>query len=233
MSVHGQREKENREIDTLEALLRRRHSCRAFRPDAIPDATIEHIVATAGRVPSWCNAQPWAVHVTRPPETDRLRDALSTEAQNAAARPDIPFPEQYTGRYKQRRSDCGWALYAAVGVEKGDREGSAQQMMQNFRLFGAPHFALITTEADLGAYGVLDCGAFVTAFTLAAEALGVASIPQAAVAAYAPFLRRWFDLPDARQVVCGISFGHADASHPANSFRTTRAPLGETLTWRG
>lgn len=221
------------DIDTLDALLRRRHSCRAFRPDPLPDATIARIVETAGRVPSWCNAQPWEVDVTRPPETARLRDALFAHAGTAPAQPDIPFPVRYAGVYKQRRSACGWALYDAVGVKKGDRAASAHQMRENFRLFGAPHFALVTTETDLGAYGVLDCGAFVTAFTLAAEALGVASIPQAAVAAHAPFLRDWFALPDSRQVVCGISFGRADRDHPANAFRTSRAPLGEILRWHG
>ncbi len=220
------------DLDALDALLRRRHSCRAFLPDPIPEETIARIVETAQRVPSWCNAQPWQVTVTRGAETDRLRDALLAEAASAAARPDIPFPTRYEGVYKSRRSTCGWALYEAVGVEKGDRAGSARQMMENFRLFGAPHFALITTEAELGPYGVLDCGAFITAFTLAAEALDVASIPQAAVAAYAPFLRTWFDLPESRQVVCGISFGRRDEAHPANAFRTERAPLDEVLTFK-
>lgn len=220
------------EIDTLEALLHRRHSCRGFRPDPVPDATIARIVTAAGRVPSWCNAQPWHLHVTRAEETDRLRDALYDHAQAGTHHPDIPFPAAYTGTYKDRRSVCGWALYAAVGVEKGDRAASTQQMMENFRLFGAPHLALVTTEADLGPYGVLDCGAYVTAFTLAAEALGVASIPQAALASHAPFLRDWFGLPETRHVVCGISFGLADRDHPANQFRTERAPLDEILTLR-
>ena len=220
------------DIDGFEALLARRHSCRAFRPDAVPDADIERIVAAAGRVPSWCNAQPWHVAVTRKPETDRLRGDLYALAAQGGHAPDIPFPDAYTGIYKQRRSVCGWALYKAVGVEKGDRDGSGRQMMENFRLFGAPHLALVTTPADLGAYDVLDCGAFVTAFTLAAEAMGVASIPQAALASHSGFLRDWFGLAGDRQMVCGISFGYRDAAHPANRFRTERAPLDEILDWR-
>jgi len=220
------------EFETLDALLKRRHSCRAFLPDPVADAAINQIVSTAGRVPSWCNAQPWQVVVTRAAETDRLRDALFAEAAKGTHQPDIAFPERYSGIYKERRSTCGWALYDAVGVTKGDRDASARQMMQNFRLFGAPHLALITTEAELGPYGVLDCGAFVTGFTLAAQALGIASIPQAALAALSPFLRDWFDLPENRQIVCGISFGYEDADHPANAFRTDRAPLDETLSWK-
>jgi nitroreductase len=59
----------------------------------------------------------------------------------------------------------------------------------------------------------------------------VASIAQAALAHRAAFLRRWFGIPDERQVVCGVSFGYADARHPANRFRTTRAPLAEVVQW--
>ena len=219
-------------IETLDSLLRSRHSCRAFRPDPIPVEIIERIVTTAGRVPSWCNAQPWHVHVTQPEETDRLRAALYDHAQSAAHAPDIAFPSQYTGPYKARRSECGWALYDSLGIQKGDRAASTAQMMENFRFFGAPHMALITTEADLGAYGLLDCGAFVTAFTLAAQALDVATIPQAAIASYSGFIRDWFDLRDNRQTVCAISFGRADPDHPANTFRTTRAEPAEILNIR-
>ncbi|MCG6902930.1 MAG: nitroreductase [Rhodobacter sp.] len=221
------------QIETLAALLHARHSCRAYLPDPLPDPLIEQIVTTAQAVPSWCNAQPWQVIVTRAAETDRLRDALFRHAESGDHAPDIAFPTRYCGAYRDRRRTCGWALYEAVSIEKGDRAASGAQMMENFRFFGAPHFALITTEADLGPYGVLDCGAFVTAFTLAAQALGVASIPQAAIAGFSPFLHDWFDLPKTRNVVCGISFGLGDRDHPANAFRTDRAPLAEVLTWAG
>jgi len=40
----------------------------------------------------------------------------------------------------------------------GDREASKRQTLENFRMFGAPHVAIITTERKLGTYGVLDCG---------------------------------------------------------------------------
>ena len=106
-------------------------------------------------------------------------------------------------------------------------------MLENFRFFGAPHVAALTSEAELGPYGLVDCGGFLTALTLAAAERGVATIPQAALASYAPFLHRFFDLPGSRTVVCAISMGRADDSHPANSFRTTRAGLSETQRWQG
>ena len=103
--------------------------------------------------------------------------------------------------------------------------------MENFRFFGAPHVAVVTTDQALGVYGAIDCGAYVGQFVLAARSLGIASIPQAALAAYPDFWREQLDLPAERRVVCGISFGFEDPGHSANSFRTERAEAGEAMRW--
>ncbi|WP_405498875.1 nitroreductase [Nocardia sp. NBC_00511] len=216
----------------LESLLADRHTCRAFRPDPVPHATIEQILRVAQLTPSWCNTQPWQLHVTAEPDaTDRFRKALLDYASSAAPESDIPFPAAYTGVFRDRRKECGAALYTAVGVPRGDHAGSLRQMLRNFELFDAPHVAIVTTESDLGPYGAVDCGLYLTSFLLAAQSLGVATAPQAALATYSPFIREWFDIPAERQVVAGISFGYSDEDHAANSFRTTRADLGSVVHW--
>ena len=219
------------EFETLDAVLGARFSCRAFQDRAVPKDVITQIVTSAQKVPSWCNSQPWHLTVTSGHSTEKLRTAMMDAAQTAPHAPDIAFPEKYVGVYKERRSTCGWQLYDAVGVKKGDRAGSAAQMMQNFSFFGAPHVAIVTTPAELGAYGVLDCGAFVTAFTLVAQSLGVATVPQAAIAGYAPQVRAALGLEAGRQVLCAISFGYADMTNPANQFRTGRADAEEVISW--
>ena len=219
-------------IADLETLLKARWSCRAFLPDPVATADIERIVAAAQAVPSWNNTQPWQLIVTEAAETDRLREALYAHAQHAAPAPDLDWPEGYPGILGERRRTCGWQLYGALGIEKGDRAASGRQMMENFRFFGAPHLALVTTPRVLGSYGALDAGGFVTAFCLAAQAMQVATIVQAAVSAHAPFLRDWFDLPEDQIILCGISFGRADLSHPANSYRTKRASPADVIAWR-
>ncbi|QLY29996.1 nitroreductase [Nocardia huaxiensis] len=216
----------------LEALLADRYTCRTFRPDAVPQETIESMLRLAQRTPSWCNTQPWHLTVTADPAaTARFRKALLSHIEGTAADPDIPFPAAYTGIYRDRRKECGAALYTAVGVPKGDHAGSLRQMLRNFELFDAPHVAILTTEADLGTYGAVDCGLYLQSFLLSAQSLGVATAPQAALATYSPFLHDHFAIPANRQVVAGISFGYPDSAHPSNSFRTTRAPLDEAITW--
>jgi nitroreductase len=217
--------------DALLALLNSRHSCRAFRPDPVPHHLIEQIVSAAGRVPSWCNAQPWQVVITSGAATEKFRTALMETAKTAPPEPDMDWPQRYSGVYQSRRRACGFQLYDAVGISKTDRSATTAQMMENYRLFGAPHVAIVTSDADLGPYGAMDTGGFVATFTLAAEALGVASIPQAAVAAFGPMVRAHFDIPNNRRILCAISFGFEDTDHPANSFRTSRAPLNEVIDW--
>jgi hypothetical protein len=63
----------------------------------------------------------------------------------------------------------------------------------------------------------------------AAQAFGIAAIAQAALASQTATIRKHCDLRDDRKFVCGISFGFADESHKANSFRTSRARVGEAV----
>ncbi|WP_296766509.1 nitroreductase [Sediminimonas sp.] len=219
-------------FDTLTQLLHDRHSCRSFRPDPVPRPVIERIVAAAGCVPSWCNAQPWQVTITAPAQTARLSAALLRAVETDAPAPDLPWPDRYTGVYQDRRRTCGFQLYEAVGITRDDHAARHAQMLENYRFFGAPHVAIVSSEADLGPYGAMDTGGFVAAFTLAAQALGVATIPQAAVAAYAPTLRAELGMPAHRLILCGISLGYTDPDHPANAFRTDRAPLDQIIDWR-
>jgi nitroreductase len=212
-------------------LLVDRYSCRAYDPDPLSRGVIEQILEIAARTPSWCNTQPWHTLITEGAETDRLRQALSAEAATSEGSPDFEFPARYDGVYQQRRRECAWQLYESVGIARGDREASAVQTAKNFEFFGAPHVAIVTTDATLGVYGAVDCGLYVNSFLLAAQSLGVGAIPQAAVALHSGFLRSYFDLPADRLIVCGISFGRPDRSAPVNSFRTARQTVDQTVTW--
>jgi len=220
-------------IDTLAALLEQRYSCRAFRPDPVPDAVLEQIVTAAGRAPSWCNAQPWQVTLTKGTETARFREVLQNAVTSGQARPDLPWPTGYSGAHAARRRACGYQLYEAMGIAREDRAARTAQSLRNFAFFDAPHVAIIHSGAELGPYGAMDCGGFVTAFMLAATALGVGTIAQASVAAYAPEIRAHFDLADDRLILCAISLGYEDTDAPANGFRTARAPLTDIYDPRG
>lgn len=214
------------DAEVLDRLLADRFSCRGFTDEAVDEDVIVAILESAARTPSWCNVQPWQVDVVSGEAVERLRAELMADPTLGS---DYPFPPGYEGEHAERRRQVGWQLYRAVGVERGDRDASAREMLRNFEFFGAPHVAIVTAPEPLGTYAAIDCGLFVQSFLLAAQARGVATVAQAALAQKSDVLRRWLDLPSDRLVVCGIAFGHADPDHPANSFRAGRASLDELV----
>jgi nitroreductase len=206
---------ESNAIDTLEELLGARYSCRAYKPDPVPRATIERLLTVAQRTASWCNSQPWQVKT------------------GADAVTDFPWPREYVGVYLERRRESGFQLYNALGIARGDKAAYNKQALENFKFFGAPHVAIITTSEPLGVYGAVDCGGYVSNFMLAAQALGLGSIAQAALARRADVIREHFSLGADRNIVCGISFGYPDHDHVINSYRTSRASPADTARFVG
>lgn len=217
------------EATVFKQLLSDRFSCRQFLSTPVPDEVIQHILTSSQKTPSWCNTQPWQLIITSGSGTDKFRKALYEHVLHARPQSDLPFPERYEGIYQARRRECGFQLYDSVGIEKTDRAATQKQAMENFSFFNAPHFALITSPKSLGVYGAIDCGGYVNNFLLAATSVGVATVPQAAIANYSDFIHSYFSIDENYYVVCGISFGYEDESHPINHFRTHRAQNKEVV----
>ena len=107
--------------------------------------------------------QPWHAIVTSRDTTERFRAALVAHAaQHPGIYADMPFPDEYRGVYGERRREVGYGLCGAR--HRAHRLARERQVAENFRLFGAPHVALLTIPAELGPYAALDCGAFVASF---------------------------------------------------------------------
>ena len=68
----------NETYDMLLKLVKTRHSVRKFKPDPIPEDTIEKILEVARWAMSGANSQPWEFIVVTDPKTKKeLRDAYS------------------------------------------------------------------------------------------------------------------------------------------------------------
>ncbi len=219
-------------IGVVEELLNERYSVRAFLPKPVPREVIDRVLSAAQRTASWCNSQPWQVLIASGEAKERFRKEIYAAAMSGAEQGhDFTPPREYLGVYLDRRRESGFQLYNTLGIPKGDKMAYARQALENYNFFGAPHVAIIHTDEPLGVYGAIDCGAYVGNFMLAAQALGLGTIPQAALARHSKLIRRHFNLPDDRRVVCGISFGFADHAHLVNSYRTSRATVADTVTF--
>src|ERR1700680_1709307 len=85
-------------IEVLEDLLASRFSCRAFRPDPVPRATIERILMAAQKTASWCNSQPWRLEITSGAATAKFRDLMyGADSRGNANSADFAVPRAYPG----------------------------------------------------------------------------------------------------------------------------------------
>ncbi len=217
-------------IDSLDAIWSERRSMRAFRPEPITRDVLGRLFAAAQRAPSWCNVQPWRVVISEPPITGDLATALQTAAKVGLPHAEIPFPLDYPTPYNEHRKACGVALYQAMGVEREDKAGRYAAWLRNYALFDAPHLAVIACDRRLGPYAYVDVGVWLGFVLTAAAALGIDTCPMASIAAYPEPLRAMLPIAETDIILFGLVLGHADADAPANTCKTTRAPVEANVT---
>ena len=219
-----------------EALLSRR-SLRAFRPDPVPRATVERILALASRAPSGTNVQPWKVHVVAGEAKERLAQEMFAgylaHGEEGWKATYAYYPTKWREPYLGRRRKLGWDLYGLLGIGKGDREKTKQQHARNFRFFDAPVALVFTIDDDLEAGSWLDYGMFLQSVMLAARGFGLDTCPQAAIASAHEVLRRHLPIAPNEVVVCGMSLGYARGDAVENSLVTEREPVAGFARFHG
>ena len=213
--------------------LRNRHSCRAFLPREVEAGKIERILRFAARAPSGGNLQPWRVAVV----SGQTKQAL---AQEMAARfragvrgePDYRYyPEHWTEPYTSRRFACGMQLYAALGIERKDKDRRREQWIENYYSFGAPVVLYLYMESHLETGAYVDLGLFLQSLLLAALEEGLATCPQQALAEYPRIVKHRLGIGDDCILLCGVALGYEDTSAPINQYRTPRAELAEFVRY--
>jgi nitroreductase len=226
----------------LSALIRSRRSVRDFLPRPIPQEVLDAVLEDASWAPSWSNTQPYRVAVA----TGVLRDRLAAElcglfdrgmaAQHGSALaklkllftrkglPDGDFSTQfsYPDDLQPRRRETGRGLYDMLGIGHQDRAARDRQMRRNFEFFGAPTALFLFAHRGLREFSVLDTGVYLQTLMLSAQAHGLATCAQGALATWAGPVREAFDIPAPYRLICGVSIGYASA-HVVNGFNPGRA----------
>lgn len=212
----------------LHQALRSRSSVRAFEPRPVPEATLERALRAALESPSWANTQPYKLALANGEACEALRREMRRAAEHEIPNGDHPLLFDYPAELQARRRATGFGLYAAMGIERHDRERREEQYRRNFDFFGAPAVAFLYAHEALGSYSVLDAGLFLQSFLLAAKAEGLGTCAQASLASYPQVVRRHFDVPEGYRLLCGVSIGWP-AEVPENRFRPARMRLHELV----
>jgi nitroreductase len=225
---------------SVDAAINTRMSARAFLPDPVPRATLEHLLALASRAPSGTNTQPWKVYVLQGASRDGLVDKVCAAHDAIRADPALAeqyreaydyYPEKWVSPYIDRRRENGWSLYGLLGITKGDKDKMHAQHQRNFRFFDAPVGLMFTLDKVMGRGSLVDYGMFLENLMVGARGHGLHTCPQAAWNGFAKIILPHIGAGESEMLVCGMALGYADPNEPVNGFHTPREPVQRFTTW--
>lgn len=215
---------------TIEA----RYSCRRYLDRPVERETVLELIATAQRIPSWGNTQPWRVHAAAGQAAQDIRAGLvESYREGLSESPEVTMPQGFEGRLMDRYRHLGRGLFGALEIGRGEDQRRADHYANNFGGFGAPCLVYVTVPAGQTGYVIFDAGAFMTTFCLAAADRGLGTCVIAALARYPHAVRRVLDIGDDELILMGAALGWPDPEAPVNSFRSQREPVDQITSLTG
>ncbi len=221
-------------MDVKQALETRK-SVRAFLGKPVDQSILEKILLMAGQAPSGVNTQPWQVVVLTGKQKRALTNKLET-AFKAGIKGKLEYsyyPDSWVEPYRSRRKECGTKMYAALGIERGDRQHKRDQWAANYRAFEAPVVVFFFMDRGMQQGSFLDYGMFLQSLMLAAVEEGLATCPQASLAEYPDIVRQHLGVGHEKMLLAGMSIGYEDGTAAVNNYRTSRLGLEEFVTFFG
>ncbi len=222
-------------MDVFEAIESRK-SIRAFTDQPVEKEAIQKLLDISQRAPSGTNTQPWNVYVC----TGSVRQAITDDVRALAMAGKAHKYEDYNYSppvwkdvHRDRRRAVGWGLYGLLGIEKGDREGSARQGARNFKFFDAPVGLFITVDSYLTNGSWADAGMYAQTLMLAARGLGLHTCPQAAWIQFQEPVFRHLGIPDDQSLVTGMCLGYADEAAIENTLVSEREDVANVTHFCG
>jgi len=215
-----------------DAMLTRR-SIRAFSDTPVPLETIRQVLDTARWAPSGCNFQPWEGAV--------LTGAPLRELQDKMRAAPMQDPKEYSWSDPEVLPEClarlhqvGADMYAALQVDRGDKEGRADFVGRNLVSFDAPAVILVYFPRVMGPPQWSDVGMWLQSIMLLLREAGLDSCPQEFLSLYAKLIKDFVGVSDETHIFfCGIAIGYRDEEDPVNGFDRKREPLESKIQFLG
>ncbi len=228
-------------VASLSSLLHSRRSVRDFQSTPVPQSVLEEIIADASQAPSWSNTQPYRLAIASGDVRDRLATSLTHHFERASAAqrggwmaklrllatpggmPDGDFEVnfEYPQSLQAQRRATGHGLYQLLNIARTDHAARHAQMRRNFEFFGAPTAIFIFVHGGLREFSVLDAGIFLQSLMLSAQARGLGTCAQGALASWGSPVRAEFDVPRDYKLIAGVSIGYP-STHIINTYNPGR-----------
>jgi len=213
-----------------------RRSIRGFKPKPVPRALIRDIIELAMRAPSSLNTQPWSFYVVAGEPLDRIR-AGNTQ-RNLAGVPDsreFRSHGAYDGAHRERQIEIAKQLFAAMGIERDNKEKRQDWVLRGFRQFDAPVSVVVTYDRSIhgGDIAPFDCGAVANALVNAAWSRGLGCVINSQGIMQSPVVREHAGIPEDQVIMICIAMGWPDESFPANAVVSNRKSVDDAAVFVG
>ncbi len=221
---------------TYDEVVLGRRSIRGYQQRPVPKAVIREVIELAMRAPSSLNTQPWNFHVVAGEALDRIR-AGNTE-RNLAGVPDsreFRSHGAYDGVHRERQIGIAKQLFAAMGIERDNKEKRTDWVMRGFRQFDAPVSVVVTYDRSIhgGDIAPFDCGAVTNALVNAAWSRGLGCVINSQGIMQSPVVREHAGIPDDQVIMICVAMGYPDESFPANAVVSERKSVDEAVRFVG
>ncbi|MFT3724676.1 MAG: nitroreductase [Hyphomonadaceae bacterium] len=219
-----------------EDVVRGRRSIRGYKPEPVPKELIREVLDLAMRAPSSLNTQPWNFYVVAGEVLDRIR-AGNTE-RNLAGIPhsrEFRIHGEYAGVHRERQIEIAKQLFAAMNIERDNKQKRQDWVLRGFRQFDAPVAIIVTYDRSIhgGDIAPFDCGAVANAIVNAAWSRGLGCVINSQGIMQSPVVREHAAIPEDQVIMICIAMGWPDDSFPANAVVSRRKSVDEATVFRG
>lgn len=221
---------------TYDEVVLGRRSIRGFKPDPVPKALIEEVLALAMRAPSSFNTQPWNFTVVTGAPLDRIRaENTRLNLEGVPSSREVRYHGDYAGVHRERQIGVAKQLFGAMGIERHDQAARQDWVLRGFRQFDAPAAIVVTYDRSIlgGDIGPFDCGAVTNAIVNAAWSRGLGCVINSQGIMQSPVVREHAQIPDDQVIMICVALGFPDETFPANAVVSERKRVEEATVFVG
>ena len=208
----------------------KRSSIRSFLDTPVSNVLLKELLQKSSRSASGGNLQPWKIFVINESTMDDF--LLFQDQWN---KPETPayeiYPPNLKEPYRTSRFQLGEQMYELLGIPREDKQARLEQVMKNFKFFGAPCAFFCFVDRQMGPPQWSDLGMFLQTFMLLAQEVGLDTCAQEAWSMKHDSVSEFVKAEKSDILFCGMAIGYRDDSAAINSLKSERRPLKEWATF--
>jgi nitroreductase len=135
------------------------------------------------------------------------------------------YPSKLKEPYRTSRYELGEEMYKLLGIPREDKEGRLNQVMKNFKFFGAPAALFCYVDKQMGPPQWSDLGMFLQTFMLLAKEAGLDTCAQEAWSMKNTSVSSFLNADSDEFLFCGMCIGYKDNDSKVNSLKSKRRDI--------